>query len=172
VLGLANQGLWASGTARGARPWRPPQLGPILAKELFNTHPEYFALRPAKAAASTAGRAGRKPALVRTQGDWYCTPTRAAPALRENVIRRSSYKRQESFRRLGQAPRRRRPHGQSASVQPSSAHPTASPTAAARLPGQDDPDSIEPSSGRVSMTNRYVDFFNDVAGSQGLPIRC
>lgn len=52
-------------------------------------------------------------------------------------------------------------------------HPSISPPdgtgycQCAACRAQDDPNSIEPSSGRVSVTNRYVDFYQDVAGQVG-----
>lgn len=79
----------------------------------------------------------------RKQGDWYCTSN---PALREIFAR-----------------------GVIAAIERGERNPSVSPpdgTAYCECEAcrkQDDPSAIEPSSGRVSITNRYVDFINDVA---------
>lgn len=93
-------------------------------KELFATHPEYFALRDGR----------------RQQGGWYCTSN---PELRKVFAQ-----------------------GVIASGGP---HPSVSPPDGTgycqceKCLAQDDPDNVEPSSGRPSVTNRYADFLDEVA---------
>ena len=101
--------------------------GKYVPKELFDTHPEYFALRNGE----------------RKRGDWYCT---ANPGLRQVFA-------EGVIRSLAEG-------GGNASISPPDGTGYCECDACR---AQDDPDSIEPSSGRVSVTDRYVDFFNDVA---------
>ncbi|MHC4168335.1 MAG: DUF4838 domain-containing protein, partial [Planctomycetota bacterium] len=93
-------------------------------KDLFETHPEYFALRDGR----------------RKQGGWYCTSNADLRKIfAEGVIA----------------------HG--------GPNPSVSPPDGTgycqceKCLAQDDPDNIEPSSGRVSVTNRYADFLDEVA---------
>jgi hypothetical protein len=93
-------------------------------EDLFETHPEYFALREGQ----------------RRKGGWYCTSN---PELRKvfaaGVISKGGF------------------------------NPSVSPPDGTgycqceSCRAQDDPASIEPSSGSPSMTNRYVDFLDEVA---------
>ena len=97
-------------------------------ENLFETHPEYFALRDGQ----------------RRKGGWYCTSN---PELRkvfaEGVISKGGF------------------------------NPSVSPPDGTgycqceSCRAQDDPTSIEPSSDSVSMTNRYVDFLDEVARTVG-----
>jgi len=93
-------------------------------KDLFETHPEYFALRDGE----------------RQRGGWYCTSN---PELR-NVFARGV-------------------------IESTDPNPSVSPPDGTgycqceRCVAQDDPHSIEPSSGRVSVSNRYADFLDAVA---------
>jgi len=79
----------------------------------------------------------------REPSDWFCTSN---PGLREEFAR-----------------------GVIARIAAGQASPSISPPdgrgycECERCRAQDDPKSIEPSSGRVSVTNRYVDFYQDVA---------
>jgi hypothetical protein len=81
---------------------------------------------------------------VRRKGSWYCTSN---PEFRKLFIKNYIAKMKESGSKNG----------------------TLSPPdgvqycQCAVCVAQDDPKSIEPSSGRPAMTNRYVDFFNEVA---------
>ena len=98
--------------------------GRYVDQDLFEIHPEYFALRDGQ----------------RRKGSWYCTSN---PELRkrfaEGVISKGGY------------------------------NPSVSPPDGTGYcqcedcRAQDDPNNIEPSSGRASMTNRYVDFLDAVA---------
>ncbi|MCU0916028.1 MAG: DUF4838 domain-containing protein [Planctomycetes bacterium] len=98
--------------------------GAYVDQSLFDTHPEYFALRDG----------------VRKKGDWYCTSN---PELRrifaQGVIAKG---------------------GLNPSISPPDGTGYCQCNACR---AQDDPDSIEPSSGMVNVTNRYVDFFDAVA---------
>ncbi|MHC4628756.1 MAG: DUF4838 domain-containing protein, partial [Planctomycetota bacterium] len=93
-------------------------------KDLFETHPEYFALRNGQ----------------RQRGGWYCTSN---PELQKVFAR-----------------------GVIASAEP---NPSVSPPDGTgycqceKCLSQDDPENIEPSSGRVSVSNRYADFLDEVA---------
>ncbi len=93
-------------------------------KDLFETHPEYFALRDGQ----------------RRKGGWYCTSN---PELRKVFTQ-----------------------GVIANGGP---YPSVSPPDGTgycqceKCRAQDDPDNIEPSSGRASVTNRYADFLDEVA---------
>ncbi len=127
-----SQSLWKIWNgAGGEQIGQGHSWGKYVSKDLFNTHPEYFALRSGE----------------RKKGDWYCTSN---PELRKIFA-------QGVLDSLAD--------GQStASISP--------PDGTAycecdQCRAQDDPKSIEPSSGRVSITNRYVDFFNDVAKRVG-----
>ena len=79
----------------------------------------------------------------RVKGDWYCTSN---PALRKVFAQ-----------------------GVMRVIERGTKNPSISPPDGTRYcqcepcKAQDDPRSIEPSSGKVCITNRYVDFFNDVA---------
>ncbi|UCC97695.1 MAG: DUF4838 domain-containing protein [Phycisphaerales bacterium] len=97
-------------------------------ENLFETHPEYFALRDGR----------------RKKGAWYCTSN---PELRkvfaEGVISKG---------------------GSNPSVSPPDGTGYCQ---CERCLAQDDPCSIEPSSNRPSVTNRYVDFLDEVACTVG-----
>ncbi|MEK7993963.1 MAG: DUF4838 domain-containing protein, partial [Planctomycetota bacterium] len=93
-------------------------------ENLFETHPEYFALRDGQ----------------RKKGGWYCTSN---PELRKvfaaGVISKGGFN-------------------------PSLSPPDGTGYCQCEsCRAQDDPGSIEPSSGSPSMTNRYVDFLDEVA---------
>lgn len=79
----------------------------------------------------------------RTKGDWYCTSN---PQLRQ-IFAEGVMKMLETSRA-------------GASVSPPDGIAYCECDACR---AQDDPKSIEPSSGKVAVTNRYVQFFNDVA---------
>lgn len=72
-----------------------------------------------------------------------------------------------------QALRDRFAHAVRAAIDAGTRHPSLSPTDGrgyCQCPGcraQDDPASVEPSSGAVSMTNRYVDFFDAIGRQVG-----
>ena len=101
--------------------------GRYVPKNLFTTHPEYFALRNG----------------ARKQGDWYCTSNAGLrKVFAEGVMKVLA---------AGET---------SASISPPDGIGYCECDACR---AQDDPNSIEPSSGKVSVTDRYVDFFNDVA---------
>ena len=93
-------------------------------QDLFETHPEYFALREGR----------------RKKGGWYCTSN---PELRKVFAR--------------------------GVIENGGPNPSVSPPDGTgycqckKCLAQDDPDTIEPSSGRVSVTNRYADFLDEVA---------
>jgi hypothetical protein len=79
----------------------------------------------------------------REPSDWYCTSNRQLRAVfAEGVIRQ---------------------------IESGTPHPSLSPPdgrsycECQECSRQDDPDAVEPSSGYVSVTNRYVDFYQDVA---------
>ncbi|HCO93747.1 MAG TPA: hypothetical protein DIU00_07335 [Phycisphaerales bacterium] len=98
--------------------------GQYVDKNLFEMHPEFFALRDGR----------------RKKGDWYCTSsTGLRKVFAEGVIAKGG------------------------------ANPSVSPPdgtgycQCANCQAQDDPACIEPSSGRVSVTNRYVDFLDEIA---------
>lgn len=121
-----GQTLWKVWNGFGGIPMSTGHAwGKYVDETLFETHPEYFALRDGQ----------------RKKGGWYCTSN---PELRklfaEGVIAKGGF------------------------------NPSVSPPDGTgycqceKCRAQDDPDSIEPSSGGPSMTNRYVDFLNDVAG--------
>ena len=120
-----GQSLWKVWNGAGGVPLSTGHAwGKYVEESLFQTHPEYFALRDGQ----------------RRKGSWYCTSN---PELRkrfaEGVISKGGY------------------------------NPSVSPPDGTgycqceNCRAQDDPDSIEPSSGRASMTNRYVDFLDEVA---------
>jgi hypothetical protein len=98
--------------------------GRYVDEDLFETHPEYFALRDGE----------------RRKGGWYCTSN---PELLRVFAR-----------------------GVIASAE---ANPSVSPPDGTgycqceKCFAQDDPDNIEPSSGRASVSNRYADFLDEVA---------
>ncbi len=98
--------------------------GRYVDKDLFEAHPEYFALRGGQ----------------RKQGGWYCTSN----------------------------PELRRVFAQGV-IENGGPNPSVSPPDGTgycqcnNCRAQDDPDNIEPSSGRVSVTNRYADFLDEVA---------
>src|SRR4029079_9584371 len=79
----------------------------------------------------------------RKPGGWLCTSN---PQLREHFA-----------------------NGVIAAIESGTKHPSLSPTdgrgycQCPACKAQDDPKSIEPSSGTVAVTNRYVDFFDDIA---------
>jgi len=121
-----GQTLWKVWNGFGGVPMSTGHAwGKYVDEGLFETHPEYFALRDGQ----------------RKKGGWYCTSN---PELRkifaEGVIAKGGF------------------------------NPSVSPPDGTgycqcdNCRAQDDPGSIEPSSGRPSMTNRYVDFLNEVAG--------
>jgi len=121
-----GQTLWKVWNGLGGIPMSTGHAwGKYVNENLFETHPEYFALRNGQ----------------RKKGGWYCTSN---PELRkifaEGVITKGGF------------------------------NPSVSPPDGTgycqceKCRAQDDPGSTEPSSGGPSMTNRYVDFLNDVAG--------
>ena len=123
--GWTGQSLWKVWNgAGGLRMATGHSWGRYVDPSLFETHPEYFALRDGQ----------------RRKGGWYCTSN---PELRkvfaQGVISRGG------------------------------PHPSVSPPDGTgycqceKCQAQDDSHNIEPSSGGVSMTNRYVDFLDDVA---------
>ena len=101
--------------------------GRYIPKSLFQTHPEYFAMRNDE----------------RRSGDWYCT---------------SNMQLREEFAR-----------GVIAAIKNGETSPSISPPdgrgycECAACKAQDNAQSLEPTTGTVSVTDRYVDFFNDVA---------
>jgi len=101
--------------------------GRYVAPALFDTHPEYFALRKG----------------VRTKGDWYCTSN---PELRKVFAQ-----------------------GVIDAIKAGTTNPSISPPDGTgycqcdACRAQDDPNSVEPSSGVVNVSNRYLDFFDAVA---------
>jgi len=105
--------------------------GQYVSREIFEKHPQYFALRGG----------------IRQAGDWYCT---SQPGLRELFA-----------------------EGVIAAIKKGHLHPSISPPDGRgycecdACCAQDDPTVIEPSSGRVSVSTRYVDFFQDVARRVG-----
>ena len=124
--GWSGQSLWKVWNGAGGLSMDTGHAwGRYVDEKLFDTHPEYFALRDGQ----------------RRKGGWYCTSN---PQLRkifaQGVISRGGY------------------------------NPSVSPPDGTgycqcdACRAQDDPDNIEPSSDRPSMTNRYVDFLNEVAG--------
>ncbi|MFP4055430.1 MAG: DUF4838 domain-containing protein [Candidatus Brocadiia bacterium] len=101
--------------------------GLYVDKELYQEHPEYFALRDDE----------------RRQGSWVCTSN---PELRKVFARNVARAIEKGARNPSISP----PDGNGYCQCP-------------RCRAQDDPQAIEPSSGRVSMSNRYADFFDAVA---------
>ncbi len=85
---------------------------------------------------------------VRTKGSWYCTSN---PDFRKLFIKNYITKLKETGAKNG-------------TLSPPDG---VSYCQCAKCVAQDDPNSIEPSSGKVAMTNRYVDFFNEVARAVG-----
>ncbi len=120
-----GQSLWKVWNGDGGTPLSTQHAwGAYVDQSLFDTHPEYFALRNGE----------------RKKGDWYCTSN---PELRK-VFAQGVLARGES-------------------------NPSISPPDGTgycqcdACRAQDDPTSLEPSSGTVNVTNRYVDFFDAVA---------
>jgi hypothetical protein len=114
--------------AGGARYPQGHAWGNYVDKALFDTHPEYFAMRNGQ----------------RKRGDWYCTSNaELRKVFADGVI--------ASLARNG---------GRGASISPPDGTGYCE---CEQCRAQDDPKSIEPSSGRVCVTDRYADFFNDVA---------
>jgi len=117
--------------------------GQYVPQELFAQHPEYFHLRHQPDQASLGAHLRSVPAARRQPSDWYCTSN---PGLREvftqGVIDR---------------------------IKAGALHPSISPPDGTgycecdACRAQDDPKSLEPSSGHVSVTNRYLDFYQHVA---------
>ncbi len=105
--------------------------GRYVSRDVFDKHPEFFALRDGQ----------------RRAGDWYCTSN---PGLRELFAQ-----------------------GVIAQIAKGDKHPSISPPDGrgyCQCPAcraQDDPKVIEPSTGQISISNRYVDFFQDVARRVG-----
>jgi hypothetical protein len=97
--------------------------------------PDLFAQHPEFFAMGADGQ--------RKAGGWLCTSN---PKLREHFA-----------------------NGVIAAIESGTKHPSLSPTdgrgycQCPACKAQDDPNSIEPSSGTVAVTNRYVDFFDDIA---------
>lgn len=102
--------------------------GSYLPKDLFDQHPDWFAL----------GLDGQ-----RRRGDWLCTSNQELRAYFAGRV--------------------------SAAIAGGNLHPSISPPdgrgycECATCRAQDDPRVIEPSSGTISISSRYVDFFDDVA---------
>ncbi len=120
--------LWKVWNGAGGLPLQTQHAwGRYIPKDLFDNHPEYFALRDGQ----------------RRAGDWYCTSN---PEVRRLFAQ-----------------------GVIAEIAQGNQHPSISPPdgrgycECTACLAQDDPQVIEPSSGRVSVSNRYVDFFQDVA---------
>jgi len=120
-----GQSLWKVWNGDGGTPLSTQHAwGAYVDQAMFDTHPEYFALRNGE----------------RKRGDWYCTSN---PGLRK-VFAQGVLARGES-------------------------NPSISPPDGTgycqcdACRAQDDPTSLEPSSGTVNVTNRYVDFFDAVA---------
>jgi hypothetical protein len=117
--------LWKVWNGDGGTPLSTQHAwGAYVDQGLFDTHPEYFALRNGE----------------RKKGDWYCTSN---PELRkvfaQGVIARGE-------------------------PNPSISPPDGTGYCQCdACRAQDDPRSLEPSSGTVNVTNRYVDFFDAVA---------
>jgi hypothetical protein len=137
--GLAIREIWGSSWtgndlwkiwngAGGARYPIGHAWGAYIDKKLFDTHPEYFALKNGQ----------------RKKGDWYCTSNAELRKIfADGVI--------AALDRNG---------GGGASISPPDGTGYCE---CDQCRAQDDPKSIEPSSGRVAVTDRYADFFNDVA---------
>ena len=97
-------------------------------KDLFETHPEYFALRDGQ----------------RKKGGWYCTSnSELRKVFAQGVIAGG---------------------GPNSSVSPPDGTGYCQ---CDKCLAQDDPGTIEPSSGKVSVTNRYADFLDEVARMVG-----
>jgi hypothetical protein len=117
--------LWKVWNGDGGTPLSTQHAwGAYVDQSLFDTHPEYFALRNGE----------------RKKGDWYCTSN---PKLRK-VFAQGVIAQGES----------------NSSISPPDGTGYCQCDACRT---QDDPRSIEPSSGMVNVTNRYVDFFDAVA---------
>jgi hypothetical protein len=117
--------LWKIWNGDGGTPLSTQHAwGAYVDQSLFDTHPEYFALRNGE----------------RKKGDWYCTSN---PKLRK-VFAQGVIAQGES----------------NPSISPPDGTGYCQCNACR---AQDDPRSIEPSSGTVNVTNRYVDFFDAVA---------
>jgi hypothetical protein len=119
-----GQSLWKVWNGAGGRAMSTGHSwAGYVDQNLFDSHPEYFALRDGR----------------RRKGGWYCTSN---PQLREVFAR--------------------------GVVSSKTRDPSVSPPdgtgycqcEACRL--QDDPNNVEPSSGRPSVTNRYADFLDEV----------
>jgi hypothetical protein len=123
--GWSGQSLWKVWNGAGGLSMDTGHAwGRYVDEKLFDTHPEYFALRDGQ----------------RRKGGWYCTSNpELCKIFAQSVISRGGY------------------------------NPSVSPPDGTgycqceACRAQDDPDNIEPSSGRPSMTNRYVDFLDEVA---------
>ena len=123
--GWTGQTLWKFWNGAGGVPMATGHAwGKYVDESLFDSHPEYFALRDGQ----------------RRKGGWYCTSNlELRKVFAQGVISRGSD------------------------------NPSVSPPDGTgycqcdRCCAQDDPDSIEPSSGRASVTNRYADFLDAVA---------
>jgi len=118
--------LWKIWNGAGGLPMSTGHAwGEYVDEGLFETHPEYFALRDGQ----------------RRKGSWYCTSNRnLRTVFARGVISKGGF------------------------------NPSVSPPDGTgycqceNCRAQDDRDNIEPSSGRASMTNRYVDFLDEIAG--------
>jgi len=121
----SGQSLWKVWNGAGGVPLSTGHAwGRYVEDSLFETHPEYFALRDGQ----------------RRKGSWYCTSnSELRERFAKGVISKGGY------------------------------NPSVSPPDGTGYcqcedcRAQDDPGNIEPSSGRPSMTNRYVDFLDEVA---------
>ena len=120
-----GQSLWKVWNGAGGLPMATGHAwGKYVDQDLFDTHPEYFALRDGR----------------RRKGAWYCTSN---PELRKVFAR--------------------------GLISYGGCNPSLSPPDGTgycqcdRCRSQDDHGNIEPSSGLTSVTNRYMDFFDDVA---------
>ena len=123
----SNRSFWKVWNGAGGTDFNTGHSwGRYVPQRLFDTHPEYFAMRGGS----------------RVKGDWYCTSNgELRKVFAEGVI---------------------------AAIKAGDRNPSVSPpdgVGYCQCPtcrAQDDPNSLEPSSGQVNVTNRYLDFFDEV----------
>ncbi|MBI4026529.1 MAG: DUF4838 domain-containing protein [Verrucomicrobia bacterium] len=131
--------LWKIWNGSGGLPLETSHSwGRYVSEALAKEHPEYFAMREGMRKTFYKNKQGKE-----CLNDWVCTSN---PDLRavfaNNVIK---------------------------TIQEGTRHPSLSPPDGVEYcecpacKAQDDPRSIEPSSGRVNVSNRYVNFFDDIA---------